>query len=350
MRTFKLVSPASRYAPDVTRLWLASGLTRLGAIFGSGIRDNIVAGCWEGGSREALWTVDMCDRVENLPDPDFDRELTRAVYHIPTPNDEGPQADYLGLYSFSGCVETRLGTRHPHHCAFSPDGRYVLAIGTSEAPGRRELRRWPTAPARPANTGTETAVIEPEPEWAIRLPQRRGNVNVQLGAIVTTIAVCPDGRFAALGRHDGSVTVWNLATQRPVATIPEIKRAKYRHYSAHRLVFAPDGSRIAALRGRTMNGNYGLVASVWTIPGGEQQKGPKEKVSVNGATFSPDGQTLLTARADGSVGVWDTTTWKLRHEYAWKTGKLFSIAFAPDGLTCAAGGENGQVVIWDVDA
>ena len=65
--------------------------------------------------------------------------------------------------------------------------------------------------------------------------------------------------------------------------------------------------------------------------------------------FSPDGQTLLTAREDGTIGVWDTVTWKLRREYAWKIGKLFSVAFAPDGLTCAAGGEKGQVVVWDVD-
>jgi WD40 repeat protein len=65
--------------------------------------------------------------------------------------------------------------------------------------------------------------------------------------------------------------------------------------------------------------------------------------------FGPDGRTLLTARDDGRIGVWDVATWKLRHEYVWKIGKLYSVAFSPDGLLCAAGGEKGQVVVWDVD-
>ena len=140
--------------------------------------------------------------------------------------------------------------------------------------------------------------------------------------------------------------------------MPPLKRTKYIRYSAHRLEFSPDGSRLAALRGRRKNEQYGFDLSVWSVPGGEQQKGPKEKESINGMAFSPDGSTLLTTRDDGTVGVWEvpsarpegfTATWKLRREYAWKIGKLYSVAFAPDGLTCAAGGEKGQVVVWDVD-
>ena len=129
---------------------------------------------------------------------------------------------------------------------------------------------------------------------------------------------------------------------------PGAKKTKYLRYAAHRLTFSPDGSLLAAVR-RRPHRRYEFEVSVWAVPGGERLKEPKEKGSVNGVAFSPDGQTLLTAREDGTVGVWNTATWKLRREYAWKIGKLFSVCFAPDGLTCAAGGEKGQVVAWDVE-
>ena len=123
--------------------------------------------------------------------------------------------------------------------------------------------------------------------------------------------------------------------------------------SVYQLAFSVDGTKLAALArgsGLRTGSNTASLCRCRTVPGGKQQKGPKEKGSVNGVAFSSDGQTLLTAREDGTVGVWDTATWKLRHEYAWKIGKLFSVAFAPDGLTCAAGMRMGQVVVWDVDA
>jgi WD40 repeat protein len=50
------------------------------------------------------------------------------------------------------------------------------------------------------------------------------------------------------------------------------------------------------------------------------------------------------------VKIYDTTTWKVNHTFAWKIGRMRCVCFSPDSLHIAAGSDKGQVVVWDVDA
>ncbi|MCI0699944.1 MAG: hypothetical protein L0241_02540 [Planctomycetia bacterium] len=337
MRTFTLQNslPEADIGGNVIRLWLASGLVRLGAVLSNNILYNEGGLCWDTTTQRAIWEAPLCDDMQSYPDPEFDRELTRVVYRVPRPR-EIYQPGYLCVRELTSGSEVRLDDTSLWFSVITPDGCEMFAWAS-------QLRRW-RIPSELAGADKLT----PNRKWSIRLPSGRSTAQ-QFDNMLTALAVSSDGKRLAAGQANGAVTVWNVAGPREIAKIPAIKGTKYRRYLAHRLVFSPDGTRLAAVREKPRDKKRGYTVSVWALPGGRQEKGPKEKVSVNGVAFSPDGQTLLTARDDRRIGVWDTATWKLRHEYAWKIGKLFSVAFSPDGLTCAAGGEKGQVVVWDVD-
>jgi WD40 repeat protein len=77
---------------------------------------------------------------------------------------------------------------------------------------------------------------------------------------------------------------------------------------------------------------------------------------VWGCAFSPDGRTLATACADGSIGIWDTTAVSedasdaalaprfIEHALA---SIVWCVAFTPDGRFLVGAGHDGKIRVWD---
>jgi hypothetical protein len=107
-----------------------------------------------------------------------------------------------------------------------------------------------------ANAPTKIA-----PETLRQLKAGEAVLHSSLGAILSSgggsLAISPDGRVIAIGENDGSASVWDLATGRPVMM----------------------------LRGHT--------------------------AAVIGVAFSPDGKRLFTRSLDATVRQWDTATGKM---------------------------------------
>jgi WD40 repeat protein/serine/threonine protein kinase len=64
--------------------------------------------------------------------------------------------------------------------------------------------------------------------------------------------------------------------------------------------------------------------------------------------FSPDGKTLASGSADGTVKFWDVVAGQLRTTLRGLGGPVSAVAFSPDGNVLASGIVNGDVWLWDV--
>ncbi|OAI41423.1 hypothetical protein AYO40_03165 [Planctomycetaceae bacterium SCGC AG-212-D15] len=245
--------------------------------------------------------------------------------------------------------------------AFLPDGK-TLAVGC-----RRN--------AFPAD-GT-TKFIGPEEiqvwDWATGTLQRR-------------FGKAPEGRSAVLAANasriastapDGTITLWNLKTEKIEATLKGHVR------DVESIQFSPDGSKVASasadrtvkvwdaasgallfdFRGHTAevlsvafskdgtrvaSGDSQGNVKVWRIdPPSTEQSG-----YVWDVAFSPDGKSLAAARANLTVELWDVARQQVRAICRGHTLQITTIAFSPDGKTLAAGSahrglEPGTVRLWD---
>jgi WD40 repeat protein len=69
--------------------------------------------------------------------------------------------------------------------------------------------------------------------------------------------------------------------------------------------------------------------------------------SVNAVAFSPDGKTIASASADGTVRRWDPSTGKTIGQPLTGAGPIYDLAFSTDGKMIASGGADGTVRRWD---
>ena len=70
--------------------------------------------------------------------------------------------------------------------------------------------------------------------------------------------------------------------------------------------------------------------------------------AVDSVTFSPDGTTLATGNADGTVRLWDIASHRQITALTGPAGPVTSVALSPDGTTVATGNADGTVRVWDV--
>jgi len=70
---------------------------------------------------------------------------------------------------------------------------------------------------------------------------------------------------------------------------------------------------------------------------------------VYSATYSVDGQLVVTTGEDGSVKLWSAQTGALVAKLEGHGGRVNVASLSPGGTSLATGGNDGKIVFWDVD-
>jgi WD40 repeat protein len=138
---------------------------------------------------------------------------------------------------------------------------------------------------------------------------------------IYSVAMTKDGRYAACGRSN-QIYLYDLATRQFVAQIsdPAEKNGAAHRALVQSLSFSPDGTKLAS-------GSFREV-KIWKLEMGKADASAAKlvstpasadlikkittagKVVVLSSAMSADGKQVVTACADGSVRIWNTTTAK----------------------------------------
>lgn len=151
---------------------------------------------------------------------------------------------------------------------------------------------------------------------------------------VWSIGYTPDGKTLAMAIEDGTVRLWDTASESIRASLPGHKGAVWA------VDIKRDGTAIATA------GEDGKVG-LWSLPDGTNLGSVRLEGSARSVQFTPDGKGVLVASRDGTVTVYDALTQDRRLTTAGHEGGARAAVMSADGSTIASTGGDQQIKIWD---
>jgi len=153
----------------------------------------------------------------------------------------------------------------------------------------------------------------------------------------------PDGEIVASGGGDGKVRLWDVAKRKELEHSPLEGPAR----SVMGVRFSPDGNRLAAWGGNTLYmWQKDRETERWRLLFQRQAYGR----GITAFSFSPDGNTFVTAGLDSTLIFWDLSSGEAEklNELKGHNGAVTTVSFSLNGEMLASGDAKGEIKLWDV--
>jgi len=235
---------------------------------------------------------------------------------------------------------TQAGTR----VIFSPNSRWAGLISESwnsdSGSGTYTVRVWDAANGK-ENPGALTSVTVPisprDPKFSV---SNEGKVRVW-DKSVNDVYFSPDGLRVVSVKDDGAVQMWDAASEKEIASLPQMGSIDPGRFSPTvKVAFSPDGQQVVLDRGD------GTIR-VWDLASGKEiARMTHDGIDVAAVAFSPDGGWIVDGNSDGTVRVWDVANQKevTRMTHAGKY--VAAVAFSPDGRWIVDSNRDGTTRVW----
>ena len=174
-------------------------------------------------------------------------------------------------------------------------------------------------------TWTSFMLVEASPHLIASLEGHTREVN--------SVAFSPDGSRLASGSWDRTVNLWDVATERQIATF-----SAGIELGVFSVAFSPDGKILAIAAYQLSLWDVATERRIATLPGGQPTS----------VAFSPDGKKLAVGTWDLTVEVWDVATRERIATLEGHTEGVSAVAFSSDGTLLASGSRDLTVKLWDV--
>lgn len=255
-------------------------------------------------------------RGVKLPE-DFGTELAvaadnRTLVFVPSPDPERHRGVdcRVRFWDLQTGRQIRRLDAEGHIGPFFPDGKSFLT-------NSGVLQRWDLATGRPLLPATE----------------KMGH-----GGEIICAVYCPDGRRLASSARDGTISLWDVATAKPLHIL--------RGHEADDLAFTPDGKHLVSGPNHdelyVWNTETGQKARRVPLPDRSGNSGGlfwRLQLSSDGRMATVAGYGESVANKPSLVGVltrWDLTTGKRTSRVEWEHQVSKCDAFSPDGLLLAS--------------
>ena len=157
-------------------------------------------------------------------------------------------------------------------------------------------------------------------------------------AVVTGVAITPDGRTIAAATDDHSVHIWDVASDAWKARLPGHADWVYS------VGLASDGKTLISGAGDRM-------ICLWDI---EQQTpifhAPACDSAIAGVCFHPNNQQVAVVGFSSRLHIVNTSSGQTSQQLICPCVDVRTVTFSPDGKRLAVAGRNGRIRLWDVDS